>query len=44
MISRFRPYLKYLKAVRLYFVGTVLCAGIYGYVYGFVMNILLMQK
>ena len=44
MISRFRPYLKYLKAVRLYFVGSVLCAGIYGFVYGFVLNIVLMQK
>ena len=44
MISRFRPYFKYLKAVRLYFVVSVLCAGVYGFVYGFVLNIVLMQR
>jgi subfamily B ATP-binding cassette protein MsbA len=44
MFQRFRPYLKYLKAVRLYFVGSVLCAGVYGFVYGFVLNIVLMKR
>jgi len=44
MIERFRPYFKYLKAVRHYFVVSVLCAGVYGFVYGFVLNIVLMKR
>ena len=44
MFQRFRPYLKYLKAVRLHFVGSIACAIIYGFVYGFVLNHVLMQQ
>lgn len=44
MFQRFRPYLKYLKAVRLHFVGSIACAIIYGFIYGFVLNHVLMQQ
>jgi len=44
MLQRFRPYLKYLLPVRIFFVGSVLCAGVYGFVYGFVLNIVLMRQ
>ncbi|HZL46888.1 MAG TPA: ABC transporter ATP-binding protein [Opitutaceae bacterium] len=44
MFQRFRPYLKYLLPVRTYFIGSVLCAGVYGFVYGFVLNIVLMKR
>jgi len=44
MFQRFRPYLKYLRPVRGHFVVSVLCAGIYGFVYGFVLNIVLMKR
>ena len=44
MLHRFKPYFHYLRPVRGYFIGAVLCAGIYGLVYGFVLNYVLMQK
>jgi subfamily B ATP-binding cassette protein MsbA len=44
MFQRFRPYLKYLLPVRTYFIGSVVCAGVYGFVYGFVLNIVLMKR
>jgi ATP-binding cassette, subfamily B, bacterial MsbA len=44
MLTRFRPYLRYLRPVRVFFVGSVLCAGVYGFVYGFVLNIVLMRR
>ncbi len=44
MLQRFRPYLKYLLPVRIFFVGSVLCAGVYGFVYGFVLNVVLMRQ
>jgi subfamily B ATP-binding cassette protein MsbA len=43
-MRRFRPYLKYLRSVRGYFVAATLCAAVYGFVYGFVLNYVLMQK
>jgi subfamily B ATP-binding cassette protein MsbA len=43
-MQRFRPYLKYLRAVRGYFLASVACAAIYGFVYGFVLNYVLMKK
>jgi subfamily B ATP-binding cassette protein MsbA len=44
MLRRFKPYLKYLKPVRMYFIGATVCAAVYGFVYGFVLNYVLMQK
>jgi subfamily B ATP-binding cassette protein MsbA len=43
-MNRFLPYLKYLRPVRFYFYGSVLCAAVYGFTYGFVMNYVLMQQ
>ena len=44
MIARFRPYLKYLQPVRGYFIVSIACAGVYGFVYGFVLNVVLMKQ
>jgi subfamily B ATP-binding cassette protein MsbA len=43
-MRRFRPYFKYLKSVRGYFVGATICAIVYGFLYGFVLNIVLMKE
>jgi subfamily B ATP-binding cassette protein MsbA len=43
-MRRFFPYLKYLRAVRSFFLGSVACAVIYGFVYGFVLNYVLLKK
>jgi len=43
-MRRFRPYLRYLRSVRGYFIAATLCAAVYGFVYGFVLNYVLMQK
>jgi subfamily B ATP-binding cassette protein MsbA len=43
-MRRFLPYVKYLKAIRAQFIGSVLCAALYGIISGFVLNYVLMEK
>jgi subfamily B ATP-binding cassette protein MsbA len=43
-MRRFLPYVKYLKAIRAQFIGSVICAAVYGIISGFVLNYVLMKK
>ncbi len=43
-MRRFFPYVKYLKAIRVEFIGSVICAALYGIISGFVLNYVLMKK
>jgi subfamily B ATP-binding cassette protein MsbA len=43
-MRRFFPYVKYLKAIRAQFIGSVICAALYGIISGFVLNYVLMKQ